>query len=494
LTRKRLNYMIAAIVLSLFLASMEGTVVATAMPTIVAQLGGFSIYSWVFAVYMLTSTTTVPLFGKLSDLFSRKAIYMISMALFLVGSVLCGSARSMDQLIFFRAIQGLGAGGVLPMAFTIVGDLFSLEQRARLQGLFSGIWGVSSIIGPLIGGFLVDTVSWHWVFLINLFPGAIALTLVWFAWKEERRTDGMKVSIDFLGAGLLTLTALMLLLGVSELGTPLGWGFLGASAILAMGLYWAERKAVDPILPLRLFRDRLFSVSITHGFLSGWAMFGSLSYVPLFVQAVIGTSATQAGLALMPMSLFWTLASIWGSRMLLKRSYRSLAVIGMLLLVAGAFLMTRIGVHTSQYEIMIYTAMMGTGMGLSVPAFLVAVQTAVNKKDLGIATSTVQYSRSIGGTIGVSVLGAFLSSGLASQLLHAGLDPTVISLNDLVDPVAGAAAAVQGPLRDALAIAMAGMFLISLGAAAAGLVAVFFSPKGKVTEIRQEGTAEECAD
>jgi EmrB/QacA subfamily drug resistance transporter len=489
LTRKRLNYMIAAIVLSLFLASMEGTVVATAMPTIVAQLGGFSIYSWVFAVYMLTSTTTVPLFGKLSDLFSRKAIYMISMTLFLTGSVLCGSARSMDQLIFFRAIQGLGAGGVLPMAFTIVGDLFSLEERARLQGLFSGVWGVSSIVGPLIGGFLVDTTSWHWVFLINVFPGAIALGLVWFAWKEERRTDGRKVSIDFLGAGLLTFAALSLLLGLSEMGTPLGWGFLGAAAILAVGLYWAERKAVDPILPVGLFRDRLFSVSIAHGFLSGWAMFGSLAYVPLFVQAVVGTSATQAGIALTPMSLFWTLASIWGSRQLLKSSYRSLAMIGMLLLAAGAFLMTRIGLHTSQYEIMIYTAMMGTGMGLSVPAFLVAVQTAVSKKDLGIATSTVQYSRSIGGTIGVSVLGAFLSSSLASQLMSAGLDPNTISLNTLVDPVVGTASAVQGPLRDALAIAMAGMFVISFAAAAAGLLAVLFSPRGKVTDIRQEGAA-----
>ena len=183
MSQSRLKLITAGIMLSLFLASMEGTVVATAMPTIVAQMGGLSIYSWVFSIYMLASTTTVPIYGKLSDVYGRKRVYLISMGLFLFGSVLCGLARSMEQLILFRAVQGLGAGGVLPLAFTIVGELFTLEQRARMQGLFSGVWGVSAVIGPLIGGFLVDQVSWHWVFWINLFPGLLSVSFVWFAWR-----------------------------------------------------------------------------------------------------------------------------------------------------------------------------------------------------------------------------------------------------------------------------------------------------------------------
>ena len=224
MTRNRLVVITLGIMLSMFLASMEGTVVATAMPSIVAQLGGLSIYSWVFAIYLLTSTTTVPIYGKLSDLYGRKRIYIISMALFLVGSILCGQARTMNQLILFRAFQGLGAGGVLPLAFTIVGQLFSLEQRARMQGVFSAVWGVSAIIGPLIGGFLVDQVSWHWVFYINVIPGLLACGLVWLAWKDVAPKTGARVDIDYLGGALLTAGGLSLLLGLNELGTPLGWG------------------------------------------------------------------------------------------------------------------------------------------------------------------------------------------------------------------------------------------------------------------------------
>ncbi len=214
--------------LSLFLASMEGTVVATAMPSIVAQLGGLSIYSWVFSIFMLTSTTSVPIYGKLSDLYGRKRVYTISMVLFVAGSVLCASAQTMEQLILFRAIQGLGAGGVLPLAFTIIGELFTLEQRARMQGLFSGVWGVSAVVGPLIGGFLVDQVSWHWIFYINIIPGSLAAALVWFAWRAPRREGVSRVTIDYPGAALLTLSVLTLLLGLDEPGTPLGIGLLVA--------------------------------------------------------------------------------------------------------------------------------------------------------------------------------------------------------------------------------------------------------------------------
>ena len=318
MSRNRLKVIIIGVMLSLFLASVEGTIIATAMPTIVAQLGGLSIYSWVFAIYMLASTTTVPIYGKLSDIYGRKKVYTFAMVLFLIGSVLCGTANSMQQLIFFRAVQGLGAGGVLPLALIIIGELFSVEQRARMQGLFSGVWGVSSVIGPIIGGFLVDQISWQWVFYINIIPGALAILLVGLAWQEVPKTSEKKVQLDIGGAVFLTLSVLFLLLGLNELGQPPSWWFLSAAVGLFIGLYYVEKRAVDPILPLRLFRERLFIIAILHGILAGWAMFGSLSYIPLFVQAVLGTSATVAGITLTPMSLAWTLASIYGGHMVLK--------------------------------------------------------------------------------------------------------------------------------------------------------------------------------
>jgi len=280
------------------------------------------------------------------------------------------------------------------------------------------------------------------------------------------------------------------LLGLNQLGSPLGWWFLTGAVVLSVALIWAERRAADPILPLHLFRYRLFIVSISQGFLSGWAMFGTLNFVPLFVQAVLGTNATQAGISLTPMSLFWTLASIAAGRLLLKVSYRTMAVVGMLLLSAGGLFMSRIGIHTSQVEIMIYTALMGMGMGLSIPALLVSVQTAVSKKHLGIATSTIQYSRSIGGTLGVSVMGAAFSAGLARRLISAGLDPAAISINSLLDPLSQSSTSFGETLQQALGGSMAGMFFIAFAAAAAGLLVVLFTPSGTIKQIEDKATEE----
>ncbi len=488
MSERRLKVITLGILLSLFLASMEGTVVATAMPTIVGQLGGLAIYSWVFAIYLLAGTTTVPVYGKLSDLYGRKRVFSAAMLLFLAGSVLCGTAQTMEQLIFFRAVQGLGAGGVLPLAFTIVGELFSLEQRSRLQGLFSGVWGVSSVIGPLIGGFLVDQASWHWVFLINIIPGSLALALVLLAWKDGVRSPAAsgKVVVDYPGAALLTQGALALLLGLNELGSTAAIWLLAAAAVLFAALYLVERRTADPILPLGLFRDRLFAASLAHGLLSGWAMFGSINYVPLFVQAVLGTSATEAGIALAPMSLSWTVASIFGARLLLKVGYRSLALAGMVFLVAGAYLMSTIGSQSSELLIMLYLGLMGTGMGVSVPAFLIAVQSTVRKDALGAATSTLQFARNIGGTLGVSILGVFLSARLSEHLLAASIDPSTVSLESLLDPVASASQALSGPLRGALAVSIASLFVIAFVVAVLGLLSVLLAPGGKISTLMQE--------
>jgi EmrB/QacA subfamily drug resistance transporter len=473
------------IMLSLFLASMEGTVVSTAMPSIVGQMGGLSIYSWVFSIFMLTSTTTGPVYGKLSDLYGRRLVFTISMAIFLIGSVLCGLAQTMEQLIFFRGIQGLGAGGVLPLAFTIVGEIFSLEQRTKMQGLFSGVWGVSAVVGPLIGGFLVDRVSWQWVFYINIFPGLISVGLVWAALRNFSGAAPGRVTVDYAGALLLTLGTLALLLGLNDLGSAFGWLALILAAILLAALVWVERRVKEPILPLALFRDRVFVVSILHGVFAGWAMFGGLSFIPLFVQGVLGTSATQAGISLTPMSLSWTLASIIGASLLLKMGYRTLSLLGMVLLLVGALLMTQIGVQTSVAAIMVYTGMMGVGMGLSIPAFLIAVQSVVRRQDLGAATSALQFSRSIGGTLGVSVLGAYLSASLSSRLAAAGAGQAV-EINSLLDSVSAGSAAVVGSLRQVLAISIADMFWIAFVAAILALLVVLFAPSGTLTQLASE--------
>ncbi|MEZ4864620.1 MAG: MDR family MFS transporter [Caldilineaceae bacterium] len=495
MSRQRTMITTVGIMLSLFMASMETTVIATAMPTIVSQLGGLAIYSWVFSIYMLTSTTTVPIYGKLSDIYGRRPIFAIAMALFLVGSMLCGTAQTMGQLIAYRAIQGLGAGGVMPLAFIIVGDIFSFEQRARMQGLFSGVWGVSSIVGPLLGGFLVDQISWHWVFYVNVFPGLIAVLVVWFALQDLHVDTQKKPVVDYWGAVLLSAAVVSLLMGLFEIGTTTGWSLLALALLLFGALVWVELRAVDPILPLRLFRERLFATATANGLLSGWAMFGSLSFVPLFVQAVLGTSATEAGSTLMPMLLGWVGASIIGSRALLYISYRTVVLCGMVLLNVGAFLMMRADVNISQLQVMINLGLMGIGMGFAVSPFLIAVQSAVRKRDLGTATSTLQFSRSIGGTLGVSVMGAVLSLRLTAALLQAGIDPTAVSLNSLLDPLASdnATASLDGALRFALANAIQGVFFIAFVAAVLGLLVSLPAPGGRIVASATADATEQQA-
>lgn len=483
MSQKRIVLVTVGIMLSMFLASMESTVVATAMPTIVGQLGGLEHYAWVFSAYMLASTTTVPLYGKLSDLYGRRKLYVVAMALFLTGSILCGQANTMTQLILARGLQGLGAGGIMPLAFILIGEMFSLEQRAKMQGLFSGVWGVSSILGPLLGGFLVDKLSWHWVFYVNIPPGLLAAALVAFAWRDQAQSHA-RPAVDYAGAALLSASVVALLLGLVETGTSTSGVLIAASMVLFILLLWVESRATDPILPIPLFRDRLFATSITHGALSGWAMFGSISFIPLFVQSVLGTSATEAGITISPMLLGWVTASIIGTRILLKVGYRRLAITGTSLLVVGAFLMSRVDADTSRAMLMVFVSLMGIGMGFSIPPFLIAVQTTVARRQLGTATSTMQFSRSIGGTLGVSVMGAALSARLASNLTASGLDPELVSR--LLDPLPGVETVVNQGARIALADAISLVFLIAFVAAGLALASTFFSPRTKLKE-RTEG-------
>lgn len=499
LSNRRTAIVTIGIMFGLFMASMEATVVATAMPTIVGQLGGLEVYSWVFSAYMLTSTITVPVFGKLSDLYGRRPVYMVAMGLFLGGSMLSGQANTMTQLILFRALQGLGAGGLGPLAFTMIGDMFTFAQRARMQGVFSSVWGLSSILGPLLGGVLVDQFSWRWVFYVNILPGLLAATVIWLAWQDSaRETAGAKVQVDYAGVALLSASVVALLLGLTVVGTTAGWLLLALAAVLAVALVMVERRAADPLLPLSLFGNPLFSAACAHGLLAGAAMFGAISFVPLFGQAVLGASATAAGALITPLMIGWVTASAVGSRLLLRLGYRTLVVVGMVSLTAGAFFMTRVHAGTSQVLLVAFLAMMGIGMGASVPAFLIAVQAAVRRRVLGAATSTLQFSRTMGGTIGVSIMGVVLSLSLAANLTAAGLDAGTVDMNALLNPVAmetGVAAPVlSGAAAAALAGAVRNVFVVSLVAALLALSVSLLAPKAHVADLEARRKAAEADD
>ena len=479
MSRKRIILVTAGIMLSLFLASMESTVVATAMPTIVGQLGGLEHYSWVFSAFMLASTTAVPLYGKLSDIYGRRNLYVSAMALFLVGSVWCGLADSMTSLIFARALQGIGAGGIMPLAFILIGEMFTLEQRAKMQGLFSGVWGVSSIVGPLLGGFLVDQLSWRWIFYINVLPGLIAAALVALAWRDHHAHGQERPAVDYAGAALLTVSVVMLLLGLMGSGAS-SWLLIAGALVFFVLLLWVERRAADPVLPLPLFRDPLFTTATAHGVFTGWALFGSVSFIPLFVQSVMGTTATQAGITLTPLLLGWVTASIIGTRLMLIVGYRRLGLLGTASFTIGAFFMSQAGMSTSQASLMVFVTLMGIGMGLSIPAYLIAVQTSVSRRQLGTATSTLQFSRSIGGTLGVSVMGAALSARLAAHQL----DPDLV--RQLLDPLPGSEVVIAEGARLAMADAIHLVFIIAFVAAALAMVTVFFTPRRELTDQHAE--------
>jgi EmrB/QacA subfamily drug resistance transporter len=491
MSRNRIVLVTVGIMLSLFLASMESTVVATAMPTIVGQLGGLKNYSWVFSAFMLTSTTTVPLYGKLSDIYGRRKLYVFAMALFLIGSVLCGMATTLTHLILARALQGIGAGGIMPLAFILIGEMFSLEQRTKMQGVFSGVWGVSSVAGPLLGGFIVDQLSWHWIFYINVFPGLLAGALVAFAWQDQVYSHE-RPAVDYTGAALLSASVVLLLIGLMEFGTSQGWVFIASAFVLFVILFRVEGRAADPILPIGLFRDKLFSTATAHGLFTGWAVFGTIAFIPLFVQAALGATPTQAGITVTPMLLGWVACSIFGSRILLKVGYRRLSLIGTSIFVIGALLLAFFGADTNRTFVMIFVTLMGMGMGFSIPAYVIAVQTTVERRHLGAATSMLQFSRSMGGTLGISVMGAALSARLAANLNASGLDLSLIS--QLLDPLPGSGAVIEAGARLAMTNAIHLVFLIAFAAAALGWAAAVFTPHKELTDTPPVASATISAD
>jgi EmrB/QacA subfamily drug resistance transporter len=418
---RRRRLVVLGVMLSIFLAAMESTVVSTAMPRVVASLGGLEIYSWVFSGFLLTSTVTMPVWGRLSDLFGRRRVFLGGLAIFLAGSALSGLAQSMGQLIVFRMLQGLGAGSLMTIGMTIVGELFRLERRAKMQGYISGVWGVASLCGPLIGGLLTDHVSWRWVFYINLPFGVLAMTLI-ASGLRDRPSDGRRPAIDYAGLGIFTAGVSGLLVGVLEAGRVASWSGLDvlgplALAVLALAAFLVvERRAVEPIVPLRLFRVRMVLAAAVTGFLAGMAMFGAISFVPLFLQSVSGLSATAAGVVLIPFVFGWVAMSIVSARLVLRVGYRGVVATGMLCLMVAFLLLSRWSESLTQAVAMRDALVGGVGMGLTMVPMLIAVQSAVTRTDLGAATSMIQFFRTLGGAIGLSVMGTVMAWRLGQGL------------------------------------------------------------------------------
>ena len=409
---------IIGVALGIFMGALESTIVGTAMPTVIATLGGIEIYSWVAVAYLLTSTVMTPIWGKMADLVGRRPAMFGGLILFILGSALSGAAQTMPQLIAFRALQGLGAAALFPVGMTIVADLLSLETRTKIIGIFSGMWGVASLFGPLVGGYLTEHLSWRWVFYINLPFGLLAAIFIFSAYTEqhERRKN---IHLDYAGTVALT-AAMVLLLILVERGSMLGYPalVLGIIALLLLTalFIFIERHSPEPLIPLEIFKNRMVTVTALHGLFAGMMLFGAMIYLPLFVQAVIGKTPTSAGQILTPFILAWVFSSIIGARLILRIGYRVVAVSGMFLMLVGAGLMAFVSASTTLSQLAFAGIFLGLGGGMTLATLMIGAQHSAPRTSLGVVTSTVQFARNIGAALGIGSMGAVLSWSLRHEL------------------------------------------------------------------------------
>lgn len=429
--------------LVIFLYAIDTTVVSTAMPTVVARLGDIELYSWVFSIYMLTSALATPLFGKLSDLFGRRRLMLVGIGIFTLGSLLCGAAQSMIQLIFFRAAQGIGGGAMYALSFIMVGVVFPAERRAKMQGLISGVWGISSVLGPLAGGLITEYWSWRWIFLINL-PGALIATLLIVFGFREADSDRRKRQVDLKGA-LLLLFGLLLLFYVLAPGEPGGHGpSLFSLALLLLALatltvfFVLEKSVEEPIIPPNLFRLHLFRMSTVITTLASMGAFGAISYLPLYVQGVLGGTASLAGTVLLLASLGWTGGSLVAGQGMDRFGYRGISLMGMGLMVLGYGLFITTGTHGGMVGGLVEGVLIGMGVGMVNVTGLVAAQNGVPLHRIGIATATVMLFRTFGGAFGVSVMGSVLFTQMYRRLVAlsttASMDLSSVEIEKFANP------------------------------------------------------------
>jgi EmrB/QacA subfamily drug resistance transporter len=414
LPRRDLVLTMAGLMLALLLAALDQTIVGTAMPRIVADLHGFEHYAWVTTAYLLTSTAVVPISGKLSDMYGRRLFLLGGAAGFIVTSALCGLSQDMNQLVLFRGLQGIAGGVLTSTVFTVISQIFPPAERGRVQGLFSGLFGFASIVGPLLGGYLTDNFSWRWVFYVNLPVGIVALTVLWFSFPNIVPSH-QKRQIDFLGAGTLVAGVVPLLLALSWGGTvepwnsPLILGLFAVAAFMLVAFVFNESRAAEPIIPLTLFRNSIVTTSVIALVLMAMGMFGTILFIPLFIQGVIGATATQSGTVMIPMMITMIAASVTGGQVISRTGhYKLVGLFGMAVMTVGMFLLAQMGPDTDGLTVTRNMMILGLGMGPTMPVFTLAAQNAVSMTQLGVVTSLTQFSRSIGSTLGVAIFGALL--------------------------------------------------------------------------------------
>jgi EmrB/QacA subfamily drug resistance transporter len=494
---------LGAVMLGMLLGSLDQTIVGTAMPRIVNDLNGFQRYSWVITAYLVASTAMMPIFGKISDIFGRKWLYMLGIATFLLGSMLSGLSQSMEQLIVFRAIQGLGAGMMTPIAMAIIGDIFPPAERGKYQGLIGAVFGLAVIVGPQLGGFITDNVGWRWVFYVNLPVAILAFTVVFLVFPSHTALH-KRHSIDWLGSVALIGSVVPLLMALSlgstnpDNSNSYAWtspqivGLFALAIVFGGAFLFIQSRAAEPTIPLDLFRNRIFNVSMIIVFLTSMGMFGAVLYIPLFVQDVLMQSATNSGLVLTPMMIGVILVSIISGYLMSRTGhYKILAIVGTFGVLVGLYLLSTMTVSTDNGTLVRFMIVLGLGLGTSMALFTIVVQNAFPVDRLGVVTASLAFFRSIGGAVGVAVLGSAMNNRFASEF-QTGLQSLPVALrqslaaanptqlmnagdSDLRAQMGAQAAGVVESVRAAaIAPGIAEIFLIGAGLVAIAFVASFF--------------------
>ncbi len=470
LSHRQILTILSGLLLGMLLAALDQTIVSTAMPSIVGDLNGLQHIAWVTTAYLLAATVTTPIWGKLGDLYGRKYLFQASIVLFLVGSVLAGLSQSMGQLIVFRAVQGLGGGGLMVLAQASIADVVPPLDRGKYQGLFGAVFGLSSVLGPLIGGFFTDTLSWRWVFYVNLPIGLVALVVTTAVLPNT--VARVKPTVDYLGFALLAAAVSSLVLLTTWGGAEYAWGsptILGlavATVVLTVAFVLSQRRSPEPAIPLRLFRDRTFGLASAISFIVGLAMFGSIIYLPLYLQLVSGASATGSGLLMLPLMAGLLVASIVsGQRISRTGRYRRFPIMGTALAAVGMYLLSLLDADSPQVQASASMVVLGAGIGLVMQVMVLATQNSVDRADLGVATATVSFFRSVGGSVGVAVFGAIFTSRLAANLSDAfGDDAPEGDVSGSIDAIRSLPAAAQRLYEVAFSDALSSVFLLGVPA------------------------------